>query len=137
MPVTERIGGVACEAVRNRYTKGWGIVRGDGDLGGLSVPREPPFRRPREMLYPTEPPLRGVNAGVRVGWLQRFAAREDCAGLTTLEVVLKIIKPETKAASWAADAVERSYAQVGAAACPFLCPVAAVWRRRCDWSAPV
>ena len=41
--------------------------------------------------------LRGVKAGVCVGWLKRFAAREDCAGRTTLDVVLKIIKPETEA----------------------------------------
>ena len=40
--------------------------------------------------------LRGVKAGVCVGWLKRFAAREDCAGRTTLDVVLKIIKPETE-----------------------------------------
>ena len=40
--------------------------------------------------------LRGVKAGVCVGWLKRFAAREDCAGLTTLDVVLQIIKPETE-----------------------------------------
>ena len=71
-------------------------------LGGtLSVPSRPTSAvadsaASREMLYPTEPPLRGVNAGVRVGWLQRFAAREDCAGLTTLDVVLQIIKPETE-----------------------------------------
>jgi hypothetical protein len=66
----------------------------------------------------------------------RFRAKavQRLPGLSTDEVCGNIIKPETKAASWAADAVERSYAQVGAAACPFLRPVAAVWRHRCDWS---
>eukprot|EP00961_Rhodomonas_salina_P205399 2772621-Rhodomonas_salina.1 len=36
---------------------------------------------------------RGIAAGVRVGWLKQFASR--CMGLTTLDVVLKIVKNET------------------------------------------
>ena len=39
---------------------------------------------------------RGVNAGVRVGWLKEFVRGHSTAGMTTRDVVEKIIRPETK-----------------------------------------
>eukprot|EP00967_Tisochrysis_lutea_P139962 scaffold254956_cov28-Tisochrysis_lutea.AAC.1 len=47
-----------------------------------------------------EPPpvlLRGVNAGVQVGWLRNTFARQCQPGMSTLEVVQQIIKPATEA----------------------------------------
>ena len=39
--------------------------------------------------------LRGVHAGVQLGWLKQFVKRVP-PGMSTLDVVLKIIKPATK-----------------------------------------
>ena len=39
--------------------------------------------------------LRGVHAGVQLGWLKRFV-KQVPPGMSTLDVVLKIIKPATK-----------------------------------------
>ena len=39
---------------------------------------------------------RGVHAGVQLGWLKRFV-KQVPPGMSTEDVVLKIIKPKTKA----------------------------------------
>ena len=41
------------------------------------------------------PALRGVHAGVQLGWLKQFV-KQVPPGMSTLDVVLKIIKPATK-----------------------------------------
>lgn len=45
-------------------------------------------------IEPPEP-LRGVNAGVRVGWLKQEFAHQCRPGMSTLEAVLEIVKPAT------------------------------------------
>ena len=44
---------------------------------------------------PTTPARRGVHAGVQLGWLKRFA-KQVPPGMSTFDVVMKIIKPATK-----------------------------------------
>ena len=51
-------------------------------VGGAAVAPQPPARR-------------GVHAGVRVGWLKQWAKKVP-AGMSTLDVMLNYIKPETK-----------------------------------------
>ena len=63
------------------------IVRTQSEMGcGASQPVAPkPKTRAR----------RGVHAGVQLGWLKQFVKRVP-PGMSTLDVVLKIIKPATK-----------------------------------------
>lgn len=52
----------------------------------------------RSATVAAEPPvaLRGVEAGVQVGWLRSTFARQCRPGMSTLEVVQQIIKPSTE-----------------------------------------
>ena len=67
-------------------------MRAARELRNAAGPASP--AQPVLATWPLPPPRRGVDAGVRVGWLRQFA-QEQCAGLTTADVVEKIVKPAT------------------------------------------